>query len=68
MMTIEQLEKKVEVLIDKIRNLHYPFSDKSLETEADRAKEDAIASLEALYDLAQTDSESDTEALEEEED
>lgn len=55
MITIDKLEAQTEKLLEKIRSLSYTFQDSSLETEADAAKEEAIASLESFLELAQQD-------------
>jgi hypothetical protein len=55
MITIDKLETQTEKLLEKIRSLTFQFQDSSLESEADTAKEEAIASLESFLELATQD-------------
>jgi hypothetical protein len=55
MMTIDKLESKVERMIEQIRAIAFEFHDTGLETDADEAKNEAIAALENYQELAAQD-------------
>lgn len=55
MMTIDKLESVVEKLSEKIRNLSFDFLNDALESDANGAKESAIAALEDFLEMASED-------------
>jgi hypothetical protein len=48
MISIDKLETNTEKLIEKVKALSFQFKDPQLSQEAETAKEEAIASLEAF--------------------
>lgn len=55
MMSIDRLETNIEKTTERIRNLAFQFHDSSAETEAENAKNEAVASLENYLELASQD-------------
>ena len=55
MMTIDRLETQIEKLVERIRNLHFEFSNPELQKEAEDSKEEIIDLLEGYGELATED-------------
>jgi hypothetical protein len=55
MADIDQIGNKVEGLIEKVKNLKYKFSDEQNESDANDAKEEAVAALESWLEIVTTD-------------
>jgi mRNA-degrading endonuclease YafQ of YafQ-DinJ toxin-antitoxin module len=57
MTDIDKFSEKAETLIEKIKNLNFKFTDHELETDAQDAKDEAVAAIENLIELATQEAE-----------
>jgi len=62
MITIDKLETKTNKLVESVKGLSFTFKDPSLDNEADNLKNEAVAAIEAYFELATEDWENRSQA------